>query len=99
MPDESQPSPRPRPWWRHPVFWIAVIVVGGFAGAVGAALWTRPRLTAELVERCRARYAEARTAADSVAADEWQPFLTPGRRAREGQAVTCAVVRRSGHLD
>jgi hypothetical protein len=35
---------------------------------------------AEVLQQCRARYAAARTAADTAAADAWQPALHGERR-------------------
>lgn len=49
----------------------------------------------EVVAECRARYADTRTAADSAAADAWQPPLHGERRAGD---PACGAYRRRNML-
>jgi len=46
---------------------------------------------AEVLDECRARYAEARSAADTAAVDAWQPTLHGAHRAGD---PTCGPYRR-----
>ncbi|HET7469204.1 MAG TPA: hypothetical protein VFJ81_05985 [Gemmatimonadales bacterium] len=49
----------------------------------------------EVVAECRARYADTRSAADTAAADAWQPPLHGERRAGD---PTCGAYRRRNML-
>jgi hypothetical protein len=49
----------------------------------------------EVLDQCRARYASASTAADTAAADAWQPTLHDARRPGD---PTCGSYRRRNML-
>ena len=61
---------------------IFLLLIGAAIAAVLPAVWARSRRVqvmrtglTEVLEECRVRYAAARTAADTAAADAWQPAL------------------------
>jgi hypothetical protein len=77
---------------------VAAAVVGLLPGVIARShrvQLMRAALT-EVVAECRARYAGAHTAADSAAADAWQPPLHGERRPGD---PTCGAYRRRNMLE
>ncbi|HEU4698540.1 MAG TPA: hypothetical protein VFS40_05135, partial [Gemmatimonadales bacterium] len=76
--------------------WIVLIVAVPILIALVLAPIIRPRLTRAVRDECRQQYAQARTAADSAAADAFQPIRT---RSSTEHPYTCGELRRRGALD
>lgn len=85
-----------RPWYRNPAIWILLVTAIPMAIAFVLAPRYRSRAESVLREECRRLYAEARTVADSTAADAEQPIKAKGRAGKS--VVTCGELRRRGSL-
>jgi hypothetical protein len=91
----TTPIPVRPAWYRNPLVWIVLVLVVPLAIAVALAPWLRPRLTAAVLDDCRRHYAEARSAADTAAADAYAPLRA---RSRNEPSVVCGDLRRRGRL-
>jgi len=81
---------------------IVLLIVVAALVAVLPAIYARSRRVqtmrvelADVLRQCRARYAAARTAADTAVADAWQPALHGERRAGD---PPCGPYRRRNML-
>lgn len=80
---------------------IVLVVVAAILGVLPVVIARTHRLQVmradltEVVDECRARYAGARTAADTAAADAWQPPLHGEQRPGD---PACGAYRRRNML-
>lgn len=96
VPDTGQPAEPGRRRFSHPVLWIALVTLVPLAAAVALSPLLRPRLREAMRNECLDAYAQAATAAESLAVDTLVPVRSRGRQVRD--QWTCGDLRRRGEL-